>query len=230
VHWFFDPQFTADSVALRAEEAQHFKSLRIRAGEEIAVTNGGGVVYLCKAQDPVQGKVSVESTRLGQRPKVDIQLVQAIAKGDRDELAIQASIELGCSSIVAWQAENSVSRWDGKEQRNLDRWRQIAISAMKQSQQAFLPEVSGPIATKDLSPVGHGVLLLPYAKQSLSQIDMSAGRYSIVVGPEGGVSDAEIEQLFDAGFAPYRLGDSVLRTSTAGPAAIAAIKTLRSLW
>lgn len=230
MHWFFDPSFTSDSLGLRAEEVQHFKSLRIRAGEDIAVTDGEGAVYFCKTIDPAEGRVSVETTQMRERPKIKIQLIQAIAKGDRDELAIQASIELGCSSIVAWQAEHSISKWDGKEQKNLDRWRLIAIAAMKQSQQAHLPEVSGPMATKELTPRGHGVLLLPDAKESLSQMDMSAAKYSIVVGPEGGVHDTEIDQLIGAGFTPYRLGDSVLRTSTAGPAAIAAIKTLRSLW
>lgn len=230
MHWFFDPLFTSESESLRVEEVQHFKALRIRVGEKIAVTNGAGTVYFCETKDPVRGKVMVQSSETQESPEINIQLIQAIAKGDRDELAIQASIELGCSSIVAWQAEHSVSKWRGKEEKNLVRWSQIAISAMKQSQQAHLPEVSGPVVTENLRPTGHGVLLLPDATESLSQIDMSAREYSIVVGPEGGVNDAEVEQLVAAGFAPYRLGESVLRTSTAGPAAIAALKTLRKLW
>lgn len=230
MHWFFDPDFSETSRAVRAEEIQHFKSLRIRSGESLVVTNGSGSVYRCTANNPASGEVTVESSEKFENPPVRIELVQAIAKGDRDELAIQASIELGCTSIVAWQSEHSISRWDGKEQKSISRWEQIAASAMKQSQQAFLPKVSGPRSTSQLRPFGHGILLLPQADRSLLELDQDSNDYSIVVGPEGGVSESEIAQLTAAGFVPYRLGDSVLRTSTAGPAAIAALKSLRGLW
>jgi 16S rRNA (uracil1498-N3)-methyltransferase len=145
-------------------------------------------------------------------------------------MALQASVELGCSSVVAWQAEHSISRWDGKEQKSLERWRQIAVAAMKQSQQAFLPDTEGPLSTSDLKPTGHGILLLPEADIPLSEVDLGATEYSMVVGPEGGIAKPEIEQLTASGFVAYRLGESVMRTSTAGPAAISAIKTLRGLW
>ncbi|MEL0134631.1 MAG: RsmE family RNA methyltransferase, partial [Aquiluna sp.] len=144
------------------------------------------------------------------------------------ELALQVSVELGCTSVVAWQAEHSVSRWTGKEDKNRERWQQIAIGAMKQSQQAFLPEVSGPLSTSSLRPLGHGIILDPTAKLSLAELDRESASYSIVVGPEGGISD--FDQLQRAGFVSYRLGDAVMRTSTAGPAAIAALKTMRGLW
>lgn len=230
MHWFYDPTFTGDSSSIRVDEIQHFKSLRIRGGEQIVVTDGLGNSHRCEAIEPAKGLVRVESSTRHNRPEVRIQLIQAIAKGDRDEMALQASVELGCSSVVAWQSEHSISRWDGKEQKSLERWRQIAIAAMKQSQQAFLPEIQGPLSTSDLKPAGHGILLLPEADLSLSEVDRGATEYSLVVGPEGGISEAEIEQLRVSGFVAYRLGKSVMRTSTAGPAAIAALKTLRGLW
>ena len=230
MHWFYDPTFAEDSTRIRGEEIQHFKSLRIRVGEEIVVTDGLGNVHQCEAIDPAKGEVQVDRSRQHDRPAVRIQLIQAIAKGDRDEMALQASVELGCSSVVAWQAEHSISRWDGKEQKSLERWRQIAVAAMKQSQQAFLPDVQGPLSTSQLKPIGHGILLLPEADLSLSDVDLGAAEYSLVVGPEGGIAKPEIEQLTASGFVAYRLGESVMRTSTAGPAAIAAIKTLRGLW
>ena len=230
MHWFYDPTFTNDSTRIRSEEIQHFKSLRIRGGEEIVVTDGSGNSHNCQAIDPANGEVRVASSRHHDRPDVRIQLIQAIAKGDRDEMALQASVELGCSSVIAWQAEHSISRWDGKEQKSLERWRQIAAAAMKQSQQAYLPEAQGPLGSSDLKPIGHGILLLPEAELPLSEVDLGATEYSIVVGPEGGISNAEIKQLTASGFVAYRLGESVMRTSTAGPAAIATIKTLRGLW
>jgi 16S rRNA (uracil1498-N3)-methyltransferase len=101
---------------------------------------------------------------------------------------------------------------------------------MKQSQQAFLPDIEGPLSTSDLKPTGHGILLLPEADIPLSEVDLGATEYSLVVGPEGGMAKPEIEQLTASGFVAYRLGESVMRTSTAGPAAISAIKTLRGLW
>ena len=230
MHWFYDPTFTRDSTKIRGDEIRHFKSLRIRVGEELVVTDGLGNSHSCKAIDPAKGEVKVESSRQHDRPAVRIQLIQAIAKGDRDEMALQASVELGCSSVVAWQAEHSISRWDGKEQKSLERWRQIAVAAMKQSQQAFLPDIQGPLSTSELRPMRHGILLLPEADIPLSEVDLGATEYSLVVGPEGGIAKPEIEQLTASGFVAYRLGESVMRTSTAGPAAIAAIKTLRGLW
>jgi len=230
VHWFYDPTFTAESRSVRAEEAQHLKSLRIRPDEKLVVTDGKGGVFHCQADGSAPGSVSVLSFEKVEPSGMRIQLIQAIAKGDRDELALQASVELGINSVIAWQADHSISRWDGKEEKSLERWRQIAISAMKQSQQAYLPEVSGPMHTTNLEPVGHGVLLVPQAERSITEIDLEADQYAVVVGPEGGISSSEVEQLVAAGFHTYRLGASVLRTSTAGPAAIAAIKSLRGLW
>ena len=230
MHWFYDPTFSTGSSRVREDEVQHFKSLRIRAGEELSVTDGKGGVFRCEAVNPASGEVRVQSSELRTPEAIEIQLIQGIAKGDRDELALQASVELGCTSVVAWQADLSVSRWDGKEEKNRERWQQIAIGAMKQSQQAFLPEISGPLSTSELRPIGHGIILDPTAELSLADVDRESGSYSIVVGPEGGISGTEIEQLKRAGFVSYHLGKAVMRTSTAGPAAIAALKTMRGLW
>ena len=230
MHWFYDPTFSTGSSKVREDEVQHFKSLRIRAGEELSVTDGKGGVFRCEAVNPASGEVRVQSSELRTPEAIEIQLIQGIAKGDRDELALQASVELGCTAVVAWQAEHSVSRWTGKEDKNRERWQQIAIGAMKQSRQAFLPEVSGPLSTAALRPLGHGIILDPTAELSLAELDREFASYSIVVGPEGGISESEIEQLKRAGFVSYHLGKAVMRTSTAGPAAIAALKTMRGLW
>lgn len=230
MHWFFDPEITPHSSSIARSEIQHFSSLRIRSGDRIVVTSGSGDALQFEVLETKTGTLAFQQSLRCAPPKPKIHLVQALAKGDRDELSVQASVELGVSSITPWQAENSVANWRGKESRGQERWKQIVISAVKQSQQAYLPEVRSIHSTAELSPIGHGILLEPGSKLSLDQIPLDFSEFTIVVGPEGGISADEIATLEAAGFVPYRLGSSVLRTSTAGPAAIAGIQALSGAW
>ena len=230
MHWFYDPGFIQSSTTIAKSELEHFKSLRIRNLEEISVTDGKGNVYVCQVLEPKTGELKVLSMQQQQRSFPSIHLVQALAKGDRDEQAVQASVELGVSSITPWQSELAIVNWSGKEEKSRLRWQEIAISAMKQSQQTFLPEVSALTTTKALRPLGFGIILDPRAALSITDLPVDVEELTIVVGPEGGISAAELEQLSGAGFEPRRLGDSILRTSTAGPAAIAAILTKLQIW
>jgi 16S rRNA (uracil1498-N3)-methyltransferase len=166
-------------------------------------------------------------------------LVQALAKGDRDELAVQAATELGVDEVVPWAAARSVSRWEGaKIAKGTARWRSITREATKQAIRPWAPEVSGLATTRQLAAraAAETVLVLePTAEQALSQVDLegAGGAPSsvlVVVGPEGGVSPAELELLAGAGAVPVRLGDSVLRTSTAGPAALAVLSVRLGRW
>ncbi len=230
MHWFFDPDFTMASGAITRAELDHFKSLRIRAQEAVAVTDGNGAVYFCRVTDPKSGQLTILSREQHKRNHPEIHLVQALAKGDRDEQAVQASVELGVSSITPWQSELSVVNWKGKEEKGRMRWQEIAISAMKQSQQPFLPKVGTVTSTGNLKLEGFGFVLDPRATTSITDLPESPAAVTIVVGPEGGIAAAELEKLISAGFEPRRLGDSILRTSTAGPAAIAAILTKLQRW
>jgi 16S rRNA (uracil1498-N3)-methyltransferase len=157
-------------------------------------------------------------------------LVQALAKGDRDELAMQTCVELGLASVTPWSADRSVVRWDGKEAKNQTRWQQIATEAMKQSQQAFRCEVRPLATTKQLTAAGMALVLDPKAEISIADILPLADDVTLVVGPEGGISEAEFELLESKGFQRVRLGKSVLRTSSAGPAAMAALQFASGLW
>jgi 16S rRNA (uracil1498-N3)-methyltransferase len=158
-------------------------------------------------------------------PSPRYHLVQALAKNDRDEMALQSSVELGAASVTPWQAGRCIVRWDQKAERNRDRWQSIAVEAMKQSQQSHLCKIESIALTKQLSPVGIGIVLDPRASLTLDQLPM-AEDYTLVVGPEGGITDEELGILEQAGFQKVRLGSSVLRASTAGPAAIAALSAL----
>ena len=230
MHWFFDPTITVASQAITKEELRHLGSLRIRAGESIVVTDGRGAAHQFELIDTKSGTLRYQSSVAKSKPNPTIHLVQALAKGDRDELALQASVELGVDSVTPWQAELSISNWNGKEEKARERWQQIAIAAMKQSQQSFLPGVRELSTTAQLSPRGLGIVLLPEAEQSILELVAGVDELTLVVGPEGGISKSEVAQLVELGFKPGRLGPSVLRTSTAGPAAIAAIQALSGAW
>lgn len=230
MHWFFDRNFSQESKVISSEELGHLRSLRIRPNEEIAVTDGRGTVFYCKAINPETGELEVlrSEIRAAQSPRMH--LVQALAKGDRDEQALQMAVELGVTSVTPWQAEHSIVIWSDKAERNRMRWQEIANSAMKQSQQAHQTLVENLARTKDLKPKGMGILLDPNAEKPISTLPKDSRELTLVVGPEGGFGDAEKKLLNEQGFESYRLGSSVLRTSSAGPAAIAAILALTGHW
>lgn len=231
MHWFYDPSLSPEATFLPSAEAQHAKSLRIRTGEEITITNGAGIVSVARVVSEAPLEFVILQTNSLQPDKFRFHLIQALAKNDRDELALQAAVELGATSITPWQSARSIVRWDGKEDKNKLRWQQIAIEAMKQSQQPFLPEVNSVLKTKDLKVTdGIGLVLDPRGTRALSDMKFESGLVSLVVGPEGGITPEELTLLEANGFSAVRLGASVLRASTAGPAAIAAISALTGNW
>lgn len=228
MHWLYDPSLTAESTQLSATEAVHAKSLRLRVGELVSVTNGSGLVAL--AEMTSENSYSIREVQKHEAVSPKFHLVQALAKGDRDELAMQTCVELGLSSVTPWSADRSIVRWDGKEAKNQTRWQQIATEAMKQSQQAFRCEVRPLTSAKQLVATGTALVLDPKAERSVGDIMPLGEDVTLVVGPEGGISDAEFETLESKGFQRVRLGKSVLRTSSAGPAAMAALQFAAGLW
>lgn len=229
MHWFYDPSITDASSVITATELEHFKSLRIRDGEEIAITNGVGGVLTATVSNAASGQLEPKSFQVTTRSTPSIHLVQSLAKGGRDEAALQAAVELGAASITPLQASRSVVEWGDKASRNQERWNQIAISAMKQSQQAFRAQVNDLATVKQLSPIGTGLVLDPQAPISIVGLELK-NEVTIVVGPEGGFAQQEIDSLGSRGFLGVRLGATILRTSSAGPAAIAALMALSGQW
>lgn len=227
------------SLSLSGAEAKHAISVRrIRIGEAIALGDGKtkkvhGLVSSVK-NDSLELKVS--SIEHLSPPVVELTLVQALAKGDRDELAIQAATELGVSEVLPWQADRSVAVWKAeKVDKGRARWQSIVLEAAKQSLQGRIPEVSSPRSTKDLVEAlkGHNLVLVldPTAKDSIVEIELpAAGSIAVVVGPEGGLSEAEISQFQARGFKLCHLGKGILRTSTAGLAAISYLKSALGEW
>jgi 16S rRNA (uracil1498-N3)-methyltransferase len=234
---YLDPQLSeqdaaAGRVRITGDDARHAITVaRVRIGEHLLLGDGAGLIVEGAVASTDGGvlELDVSLVRREEAPRPQLWLAQALAKGDRDELAIQAATELGVSGVIPWQAERSVSRWDGpKAAKGRERWRSIVREASKQSIRSWVPEVAEPATTKTLAALPGLVLVLePTASLALTDVVLDEhDRITLVVGPEGGVSPAELAQ-----FATHvRLGPEVLRTSTAGPAALAVLNARLGRW
>ncbi|KQR43350.1 16S rRNA methyltransferase [Microbacterium sp. Leaf161] len=226
-----------DLVSLTGAEAKHAAVVRrLRVGEAVTVGDGAGVWLSGVAEEVSPSRVEVRVSARSEEPAPHprIVLAQALAKGDRDELAVQAACELGVDEIVPWQASRSVSRWEGpKAVKGRERWSTIVREAAKQAHRAWVPEVLPPATTADLAAraASQQLLLLdPGASTRLSELEPDGRDIVLVVGPEGGISDEELTKLSEAGAERVLLGETVLRTSTAGPAAIAVLSVALGRW
>jgi 16S rRNA (uracil1498-N3)-methyltransferase len=168
-------------------------------------------------------------------------MVQAVPKGERADLAVQALTELGADEIVAWSASRSISLWRGADKidKGLAKWRRTALEASKQSRRARIPVVTGLASTEAIAnrvseTIASGsaaFVLHEAATESLAGRPLpSAGVLLVIVGPEGGVSEEELQTLTTAGAVAVRLGPAVLRTSTAGAAALAVLSVGAGRW
>jgi len=226
-------------VVLAGPEAKHAISVRrMRVGEGIQVSDGRGnrVVGNIVSIDGNQLSLEVSESNFEAAAEPTITLVQALAKGDRDELAIQAATELGVEGVTPWQADRSVSRWDGpKVAKGVERWQTIVAEAAKQALRARTPQVTQPASTKELSGLIRkydlALVLDPTAQSTISGVSLpSTGSIAIVVGPEGGISESELALLENSGATRVRLGTDILRTSTAGMAAISVLQGRLNRW
>lgn len=237
---FATPPAAGLAVTLGGSEGKHAVNVRrMRVGEGIQLSDGKGlrVRGTVSALGNNSLTVAIETVSQETARTVGLTIVQALAKGDRDELSIQAATELGCWGVVPWQADRSISKWEGaKVAKSVDRWQTIVAEAAKQSLRVFEPIVAQPINSKQLaSAVGDFDLVLvldPTAEVGLGGFDITGAHKSvaIVVGPEGGISDSELLALEQAGAKRVHLGEPILRTSTAGVAAIAVIQAKLGLW
>ena len=240
--------FYADSIpdvgsvaVIEGDEGFHAATVRrIRPGESLVLSDGAGVLADCVVEQAGKRDLTARVTaRWGSpRPRPGVTVVQAIPKAERAELAVELATEAGADEFLAWQADRCVARWDGERaDKGLRRWRAVARSAARQSRRAWIPHVSGPVSTRQLCgylterPEAVVLMLHESASRPLADVPL-AGAESIivVVGPEGGISEAELEALAAAGAVPTVLGPTVLRTSTAAAVALGAIGVLTPRW
>ncbi|MFD8597445.1 16S rRNA (uracil(1498)-N(3))-methyltransferase [Kitasatospora sp. NPDC059646] len=217
------------TVRLDGPEGRHAVAVkRLEPGEAVTLADGrgrgaDGSVAAVHGKDALD--VLVAAVREEAAPAPRITVVQALPKGDRGELAVETMTEAGIDAVVPWAASRCITQWKGERgAKALAKWRATAREAGKQARRLRFPEVHELMTTRQLLPllsaasfaaVLHEEGSLPLATAELP----GSGDIVLVVGPEGGVSPEEIAAFAEAGAKPYRLGPSVLRTSTAGVAA-----------
>ncbi|UNK44377.1 16S rRNA (uracil(1498)-N(3))-methyltransferase [Arthrobacter sulfonylureivorans] len=286
-HLFFtapgelDAAAPGDSFTLTGDEARHAVTVkRIEPGELVDLADGRGRRLVGEAVSGGSGELTVRALRILQEPEPDpeLVLVQALAKGNRDELAIEAATELGVDTVVPWQAERSIVRWKAdKAAKGTAKWQMAVRAAAKQSRRARVPEVEPLVERAGLCALIRSsrlsLLLHEGAQGGVADAvqraglgadraeprgnndggaspdggasreggdsrgsvaspsgDGTAARVLMIVGPEGGMSQAEMDAMLDAGAVAVRLGPHVLRSSTAGPAALTLLSEILGRW
>ncbi|MEV8342958.1 16S rRNA (uracil(1498)-N(3))-methyltransferase [Streptomyces niveus] len=228
------------TVTLEGPEGRHAVSVRrLRVGEEVVLTDGAGTgahgtVSAVHGKDRLD--VEVTGVRTEAEPAPRITVVQALPKGDRGEVSVETMTETGVDAIVPWQAARCITQWKGERgAKSLAKWRATAREAGKQSRRLRFPEVAEAASSKEvaalLAAADFAAVLHEEGSEPLATAQLpGAGSIVLVVGPEGGVSPDELALFADAGAAPYRLGPTVLRTSTAGTAACALLLGRTGRW
>jgi 16S rRNA (uracil1498-N3)-methyltransferase len=235
-----DPASLArDQIVLSGAEGRHASTVRrLAPGERADITDGAGAVAECVVTAAATGRLelSVLSRWSVPRPEPAIAVVQAIAKGEHAELAVDLLTQVGADVVVPWAAERCVVRWRAERaERSLARWQSTAEQAAKQARRAWFPEVTEPArltAVADrVRAAALAVVLDPGAEESVADLAVPArGEVVLIVGPEGGISPAEDAALSAAGATAARLGPTVLRASSAGAVAVGVLLSRTARW
>jgi 16S rRNA (uracil1498-N3)-methyltransferase len=251
---FFTPAGTLDEIhagslfVLDGAEARHAVTVkRLTVGEPVDIADGAGrrLTGTVTQVAPAELTVECSSIAVEDRPAVRLVLVQALAKGDRDELAIETATELGIDAVIPWQSDRAIVRWKGDRAAKAHaKWQSAVSAAAKQARRAWIPEVRAAVDTSGLAQqvaeAALAVILHEDAVRPLRGVlDMwreagqpgdEPGEVLLIVGPEGGISPREVTKLCSAGAVTALLGPHVLRSSTAGPAAVVVASDVLGRW
>ena len=223
------PLAAGTRVTLEGSAASHVtRVLRLRVGEALTLLNGSGGEYAARIEQSQGGRVAVtigEPRAIERESPLQLTLAQGVSRGERMDLVVQKATELGVSGLVPVLTERSVVRLTAQQaERKLHHWLAIAIAACEQSGRNRLPAIAAPVPLKDLLRSGSDgstrLLLSPGATATLGDVPRPLSAVTVLIGPEGGLAQAEQEAAVAAGFRPVRLGPRVLRTETAAIAAL----------
>jgi len=227
-----------DLLVVDGAEGRHAATVaRTRTGDRIYLGNGAGARALAEVTGVERSLVRARVLEVEHRslPEPRFVLVQALARGERDEQAIEAATELGVDELIPWEASRSVVRWRGdRAQRSRRRWESVVTAATKQSRRHHVPVVASlagePLVVERIERAALALALHQQADEPLAAVEVpSCGDVVVIVGPEGGLSPDEVARFAAAGARSVRLGSEVLRASSAGPAALAVLSGM-SRW
>lgn len=231
------PQTLAPGTRLALNEAASghvLRVLRLKPGAALVVFNGAGGEYEATLT-AVENRAAVITLGGFRDPRrespLSLTLAQGISRGERMDFTLQKSVELGVARIAPLETAFSQVRLDGARlERRCQHWQGVIASAVEQCGRTLLPELSPVMALTDWLAAGSGgglcLVLDPAGDVTPSELSAPAGRVTLLAGPEGGLSDLELAQARQAGYLGLRLGPRILRTETAGIAALAALQTL----
>ena len=233
--FYVDFALSPDSVVeLPDNVVRHLNVLRVKNTEEIVLFNGNGKAYPALPEVLEKRRASVRILReeaTDNESPLNITLVQAVSSAERMDFTLQKSVELGVAEIRPVISKRCVVRLSGERaEKRVARWQEIVVSACEQSGRNIVPKVL-PLTTyaqalQQLPQETTKLLMSLNRAQKLSDVRPQSGKVVFMVGPEGGWTEKEEQQAFDAGFQSVTLGKRVLRTETASLAAIAAMQTL----
>jgi RNA methyltransferase, RsmE family len=234
--FFCDAKLGPGAMLQLPENAARHASrvLRLKAGDQVTLFNGDGLNYTAELLRVEREGVSVkiiELVNVERESPLQVTLAQAISSGDRMDFTLQKSVELGVAAIQPLAAERSVVKLSGERtQKRREHWQNVVISACEQCGRATIPEVLPSLSLLDWlgkqQQFSLKIMLSPTAEQTLHDLKKPAGDICLLIGCEGGFSPAEEQAAASCGFHGIRLGARVLRTETAGLAALAAMQTL----
>ena len=233
----YSPQTMAigDCIELEAGAARHLTSaLRMSPGQVITLFNGQGGEYTAELIEVKKGKAKVSITnfdRVSRESSLSIHLAIGISRGERMDWIMQKATELGVSEITPLFTERCEVKLSGDRlEKKVGHWQQVAISACEQSQRNTVPLVNNPKKLEQWQASCDASLKLVLhhrTESNLADTPRPSAEVALLIGPEGGLSEREIEQAIAFNFRPLALGPRVLRTETAP---LAAIAILQSLW
>jgi len=225
------------TFTLDGDEGRHAATVkRMREGEVINLCDGKGLRAFATVAKVHKHTLDLVIDRIvfEDAPEPRFVVVQALAKGERAELAVEMLTEVGADAIVPWKAEHSIGKWDSIE-KGLEKWRRTSRESAKQSRRAWIPEISNLQTTEqvcELMSQAQSVFVLhESADQALAACAIrEQGTIIVVVGPEGGISPDELAAFATAGARIVHMGASVMRTSTAGAIAVGGLLMRSQRW